>query len=154
MNAVQNRFARQAAVMLAVSCFACSARAAEPTTVDDAAKVLDLRTFPRLKDADEGAFRSLGLLMYQAPGNSTAAFDFQRKELTKRGWNELPGGYHGPGNHSGQFSKEGFVLTVGASAVTGEPEKEGWSQVSLVNQGNVPADKLPVPKSGKPVGPL
>jgi hypothetical protein len=156
MIAVQNRFARLAAALLtaalAVSCATSTATAVEPATVDSAAKVLDLQTFPRLKEANAGAFRSLGLLMYQAPASATAAFDFQRKELTKRGWKELPGGYHDPGNHSGQFSKEGFVLTVGASAVTGEPEKKGWSEVSLVNQGNVPADKLPVPKGVKPFG--
>src|SRR5687768_5605417 len=62
----------------------------EPATVGEAARVLDLRTFPLLEGATVH-MRSLGILVYVGKGSPQEAFDFQRRELTKRGFQELPG---------------------------------------------------------------
>src|SRR6478672_1947092 len=66
-------------------------KAEEPATVEEAAKVLDLRTFPRMDGAQESSLQSLGMLMYSAKGTPKEAFEFQRQELAKRGFKELPG---------------------------------------------------------------
>ena len=156
MTAVQNRSARLitalAVVAFAISFTLGTARAAEPATADGAAKVLDLRTFPRMVATLESQMCTLGMLMYEAPGDPARAFDFQRKALTGNGWKEHPGGYHDASNHSGQFNKGDYSLSVSTSAIDGEAEKKGWSRVSLVNHGNVAANKLPVPKGAKPFG--
>jgi hypothetical protein len=127
--------------------------AGDPTTVEAAMKVLDLRTFPVLSGAEVSESRSLGMLMYEAKGTPKAAFDFQRKELSRLGFKEMPGGYSDENNNSGHFTKDGFVVAVSTYPVMGEPEKEGWSSVTLVNRGNVALDKLPVPPGTKPFYP-
>ncbi|MBL9122848.1 MAG: hypothetical protein JNG90_04395 [Planctomycetaceae bacterium] len=126
--------------------------AAEPATVEAAAAVLDLRKFPVIAGSKVESMRSLGMLMYEAPSASQAAYEFQRQQLVKAGWKEAPGGHHSPGNDVGQFSKQGFVLMVSASDILQDPQRAGWSHVALVNSGNVPADKLPVPPGAKPSG--
>lgn len=126
--------------------------AAEPAKPEAAAKVLDLRTFPRLKGSAGAGIETLGILLYEAPAEAKAAYEFQKQALTKAGWKEQPGGYHAGTNHSAQFKKGDFTLSVGVSAASGDPQKEGWSQVSLVNHGNVAATSLPVPKGMKPFG--
>jgi len=130
-----------------------AAAAAEPATPEQAAKVLDLRTFPRIAGGKIGSFNTLGMLMYDAKAAPTAAFEFQRKELTKLGFKELPGGYSSDTTASGHFTKEGFVVAVSASPSIGDPDKAGWSSITLVNSGNVALDKLPVPPGAKPFHP-
>lgn len=139
-------------LLAALHPFATPAGATEPATPEAAAKVLDLRTFGVMEGSVVEQLRSLGMLMYQAPAQSKAAYEFQRAQLVKNGWKELPGGHHSPGNDVGQFTKQGFVLHVSASDVLGDPKRSGWSHVSLTNSGNVPADKLPVPKGMKSLG--
>lgn len=128
------------------------AAAAEPATVESAAKVLDLRTFPVMEGAKVGSQRSLGMLMYQAKGEPKAAFEFQRSRLLKAGFKEQPG-YQDASNQNGDFTKEGFRIRVSASAITSDPQEKGWSQVSIVNDGNVSLKKLPVPPGVKPFHP-
>src|SRR5262245_582766 len=62
-----------------------AAKPAEPATVEDAMRILDLRTFP-LIDGGKVTFRSLGMLMYSAQVTPKEAFEFQRRELTNRGF--------------------------------------------------------------------
>jgi hypothetical protein len=123
--------------------------AADPATPQEAARVLDLRTFGRMQGAVESSMNTLGMLMYEAPAPATAAFEFQRAQLTKTGWKELPGGYHDTNNHSAQFAKNDYTLSVSTTSVTRESDKQGWSRVSLINHGNVPAAKLPVPEDAR-----
>lgn len=125
----------------------------EPATPEQAAKVLDLRTFPVIEGAELGNQRTLAILMYEAKSLPVAAFEFQRKELSKRGFKELPGGYSDAMNVSGHFTKEGFRVAVSASASFGDPKKTGYSQVSLVNSGNVDMARLPVMPGVKPFHP-
>jgi hypothetical protein len=117
---------------------------AEPATAEEAARVLDLRTIPML----EGAIiqmRSLGILVYLGKGSPKEAFEFQRRELAKRGFQELPGRNRDATATHGDFTKDGFHVSAGASEVTGDPEKVGWSRVNVLNYGNVVVDKLPAP---------
>ena len=122
----------------------------EPATVEAAARLLDLRTFPVMEEATESGRRTLGMLMYDAKGDAKTAYDFQRKQLSQRGWKELKGGYQDATNASGQFTKDGYTVAVSTSGAVGEPEKQGWSHVTVINHGNVSTSSLPVPKGVKP----
>ncbi len=126
---------------------------AEPATVDEAAKVLDLRTFPRILGSKLGNLHTLGMLMYDARTTPKAAFEFQQKALTKLGFKELPGGYASDETNSSHFTKDGFVVAVSTSPSYGDPAKAGLTSVSLVNSGNVDLAKLPVPPGVKPFHP-
>ena len=125
-------------------------RAAEPATVEAAARVLDLRAFPLIEGATVGSMRTMGMLMYEAKGDAKSAFDFQRQQFKQRGWKEQPGGYQDAMNASGQFTKDGYIVMVSTSNATGEPDKQGVVRVSLINYGNVETGKLPVPPGVKP----
>ena len=126
---------------------------AEPATVEAAMRVLDLRTFPVIEGAKVSGNRTLGMLMYEVKGTPKAAMEFQRQQLLKRGFKELPGGYADENTQTAQFLNNGFHVAVSASARVGDAEKQGGSSVSLVNDGNVAVDKLPVPPGVKPFYP-
>lgn len=125
----------------------------EPATPEQAAKVLDLRTFPVMEGAQVSDVRSLAMLMYEVKSPAPKAFEFQKTELLKRGFKEQQGGYSDAMNVSGHFTKDGFHVAVSASASSGDPQKVGFAYVSLVNDGNVAVDKLPVPPGVKPFFP-
>ena len=127
--------------------------AGEPATVEAAARVLDLRTFPVPQGAKVSDRRTLAMLMFEAPGGAKAAFDLLRRQFTERGWKELPGSYQDDANASGHFSKEGFIVAASTSNVVGDPRKDGWSRVSVVNHGNIAPAKLPAPPGVKPFYP-
>lgn len=129
------------------------AKSTEPATAEYAASVLDLRTFPVMADAKASEIRTLGMLMYEAKGTPKVAMTFQRDQLIKRGFTELPGGYSDPNTESAQFSKAGFHVLASASLLTGQPDRNGWSSVSVINEGNVPLNKLPVPPKSIPFHP-
>ena len=130
-----------------------AAKLAEPATPEQAAKVLDLRTFPVMPGAKVSDQRTLGMLMYEVPSSAKAGFEFQRSELLQRGFKEQAGGYSDAMNVSGNFTKDGFYVRVSASASSGDPQKKGVSHVSLVNDGNVEMGQLPVPPGVKPFFP-
>lgn len=125
-------------------------KAAEPATAEAAAKVLDLRTLGTPAGAKIGGNRTLGMLTYEVQAAPKAAFDFQRQQLKKLGFAEAPGGY--ADDVSGKFTKEGYEVAVSASP-SYEPEKKGWTSVTLFNHGNVAVEKLPVPPGTKPFHP-
>lgn len=130
-----------------------SVKPAEPATAEEAAKVLDLRTIALMEGAVVGNSRSLGMLMYEAKGTPKAAFEFQKQLLAKLGFKELPGGYSDAANCSGAFTKEGYRVAVSTSESYSSPKKPGWSSITLVNDGNVALEKLPVPPGVKPFYP-
>jgi Tol biopolymer transport system component len=125
---------------------------AEPATPEEAARVLDLRTFPVMEGA-KVSLRTLGMLMYEAKGTPKAAFEYQRQQLQKLGFKELPGAHIDAANCSAHFSNQGFHVAASSYELTGDPEKAGWSSVTLVNDGNVAVEKLPVPPGVKPFFP-
>ncbi len=134
----------------------CSSQAAitapaEPATVAEARKVLDLATFPLVEGAEAPQRRRMAGLSYKAPGKVKNIFEFQRKQLTDKKWKELPDGYVSDEYASGTFLHDGFAISVSVSP-SGQADTVN---VSIFNHGNVPLDKLPVPSDAKPlfVGP-
>jgi hypothetical protein len=108
-----------------------------PATVEQAARVLDLSTFPLMDGAKPLESPQVANLFYLATGDVKTAFEFNRKALVSQGWKELP---------NRMFSRSGFVVFVSVT-----PNGDGNVQVRLLNQGNVKPGKLPVPPNAKPV---
>jgi hypothetical protein len=117
-----------------------------PATVEQAARVLDLSTFPLMDGAKPLDSPQVANLFYLATGDVKTAFEFNRKALLVQGWKELPNSSVTDQSASGMFSRNGFVVFVSVT-----PNGDGSLQVRLQNQGNVKPGKLPVPPNAKPV---
>src|SRR5436189_5083927 len=117
-----------------------------PATVEQAAKVLDLSTFPLMDGAKPLESPQVAFLFYLATGDVKTAFEFNRKALVGQGWKELPNSSVTDQSASGMFSRSGFVVFVSVA-----PHGDGSLHVRLQNQGNVKPGKLPVPPNAKPV---
>ena len=61
-----------------------------PATVEQAARVLDLSTFPLMDGAKPLESPQVANLFYLATGDVKTAFEFNRKALLGQGWKELP----------------------------------------------------------------
>jgi hypothetical protein len=147
-------------VVCAVGClFGCGAKKGEagdttsadaprtPATAEQAAKILDLSTFPLLDGASPPASRQVASLSYLATGNVKSGFEFNRKALLAQGWKELPNSSVTDQAASAMFGRDGFVVSVSVS-----PSGEGGKlYVMLQNHGNVKPGKLPVPPGAKAV---
>ncbi len=147
-------------VACALSCFflGCGAknRAADdttsadaiktPATVEQAARVIDLSTFPLIEGAKTLGSRQVANLSYAATGDVKTAFAFNRKALLAQGWKELPNSSVTDQYAGAMFSRNGFVVYVSVT-----PSGDGTQQVRLQNQGNVKPGKLPVPPNAKAV---
>ncbi len=128
---------------------ACSADTVEsgpPATVAEAAKLLDLATFPLVRGAEKPNDRHLAGLSYNAAGAVKEVFEFQRKQLSGQKWKELPGGYISDQTTSATFARNGFSVSVSVYP-TG---KDGAVNVMIINHGNIQLSKLPVPPGVKP----
>jgi hypothetical protein len=119
--------------------------AAKAATVEAAAKVLDLRTFSLPEGEEMLGEQSIGTLSYGTSADPKAAYELQKKQLSKLGWKELPGAMTDATYASGMFSKEGYSLSISTSS-SGQPEKERATYVFLINFGNVSLKSLPVIK--------
>ena len=117
-----------------------------PATVEQAARVLDLSTFPLMDGAKPLESPRVANLFYLATGDVKTAFEFNRKALLAQGWKELPNTSVTEQSASATFSRNGFVVFVSVT-----PSGDGSLQVRLQNQGNVKPGKLPVPPNAKPV---
>src|SRR4029453_6548699 len=117
-----------------------------PATVEQAARVLDLSTFPLMDGAKPLESPQVANLFYLATGDVKTAFEFNRKALLAQGWKELLNSSVTDQSASGMFSRSGFVVFV-----TVTPSGDGSLQVRLLNQRNVKPGKLPVPPNAKPV---
>src|SRR5213596_784586 len=117
-----------------------------PATVEQAARVLDLSTFPLMDGAKPLESPHVANLFYLATGDVKTAFEFNRKALVGQGWKELPNSSATDQSASGMFSRSGFVVFVSVT-----PHGDGSLHVRLQNQGNVKPGKLPVPPNAKPV---
>ncbi|MFO1002779.1 MAG: hypothetical protein U0936_20815 [Planctomycetaceae bacterium] len=71
--------------------YAQEAVSGKAATVEAAAKVLDLRTFALPDGVEMLGEQSLGTLAYGTSADPKAAYEFQKKQLAKLGWKELPG---------------------------------------------------------------
>lgn len=120
-----------------------------PATVEQAAHVLDLTTFPLMQGAAPDPNRALASLTYTvAHTNVKSAFEFQRKYLTAQGWKESSRETSVTDQAaSGMFHRNGFVLSVSVY-----PSGSGGSMtVSLNNHGNVKYSRLPRPGGTTPL---
>ncbi len=117
-----------------------------PATVEQAARLLDLSTFPLMNGAKPLESPQVANLFYLATGDVKTAFEFNRKALVGQGWKELPNSSVTDQSASAMFSRSGFVVFV-----TVTPNGDSSLQVRLLNQGNVKPGKLPVPPNAKPV---
>src|SRR6266496_932945 len=117
-----------------------------PATVEQAARVLDLSTFPLMDGAKPLESPQVANLFYLATGDVKTAFEFNRKALLAQGWKELLNSSVTDQSASAMFSRSGFVVFVSVT-----PNGDGSLQVRLQNQGNVKPGKLPVPPNAKPV---
>ena len=117
-----------------------------PATVEEAARVLDLSTFPLMDGAKSPESRQVANLFYVATGDVKTAFEFNRKALLAQGWKELPNSAITEQYASATFSRSGFVVYLSVT-----PSGDDTQQVRLQNQGNVKPGKLPVPPNAKSV---
>jgi hypothetical protein len=124
----------------------------EPATVEEAARLLDLRTIPLLEGPEFIGKPTLGRLSYTAKSDTKTALEFQRKQLTERGWKELPDSQLKAEYALSNFTRDGFVVMVSVSEMSDKP---GSVYLSLFNYGNVRPGKQPVAADAKPdyVGP-
>src|SRR5882757_10615150 len=83
-----------------------------PATVEQAAKILDLSTFPLMDGAKPLELPQVANLFYLATGDVKTAFEFNRKALLAQGWKELPNSSATDQSASGMFSRSGFVVFV------------------------------------------
>ena len=83
-----------------------------PATVEQAARVLDLSTFPLMDGAKPLESPHVANLFYLATGDVKTAFEFNRKALVAQGWKELPNSSVTDQSASGMFSRNGFVVFV------------------------------------------
>ena len=118
-----------------------------PATVEQAARILDLSTFPLPNGAKPPGSRQMANLSYVTTGDVKTAFEFNRKALLAQGWKELPNSSVTDQSASAIFSRSGFVVSISVSPI-GEP---GALMVMLQNLGNVKPGQLPVPPGAKPV---
>lgn len=118
-----------------------------PATAEQAARVIDLSTFPLVDGAEPPWPRGVASLSYAARGDVKKAFEFHRKKLTGQGWKELPNSSVTAQSASAMFSRTGFVVSVSIYPA-GEP---GSLRIALQNHGNVRPGRLPVPSGVKPV---
>jgi hypothetical protein len=118
-----------------------------PATVQQAAQILDLSTFPLMDGAQPPGSREVANLSYVATGDVKKAFEFHRKALVAQGWKELPNTSIADQSASAMFSRGGFVVSLSAypNGATGS------LAVMLQNHGNIKPGQLPVPPGTKPV---
>ena len=117
-----------------------------PATVEQAARVLDLSTFPLMDGARSSESRHVANLSYVAPGDPKKALEFHRKTFVAQGWKELPNSTISDESASAMFSRDGFVVSLSVI-----PFEANGVTVRLQNLGNVKPGKLPVPPNAKPV---
>jgi len=117
-----------------------------PATVEQAAKVLDLATFPLMDGAKSAESRHVANLSYVAPGDPKKALEFHRKTFVAQGWKELPNSTISDESASAMFARDGFVVSLSVI-----PFEANGVSVRLLNLGNVKPGKLPVPPNAKPV---
>ncbi len=119
----------------------------DAATVEELAKIIDLKTLPIPDGSVVTGERHLGSLNYEISGDLKPALEFQRKQLVTLGWKELPGSMAESAYCSASFQKSNFTVTV-MSYAGSTPDKKS-SQVFINSLGNVNLSKLPIVKGAK-----
>lgn len=136
-----------------ILCFIPQMAVAQETTlatVEEAAKLLDLRAVPMHSKATGTIIKSLAMQMYELPGTEDAkeVFGFIQKELAGRGWKDTANPpFLSPKSCSATFTRNGYALMATVFESTGKDGKV--IKVVMTNQGNLDVSKLYVPKTGK-----
>lgn len=125
--------------------FAAEDSAKAAATVEQAIKVLDLRSFTLPEGAVIEGVPTVGNVNYEIKADPKKAFQIQQQQFVKLGWKELPGSMAEATYGTGQFQKSDFVVAVS----TTESGKPGLSRVAIINFGNLRPGKLPVVKGAK-----
>ena len=104
-------------------------------TTAEAAKVIDLRTFPQIPGATPRRRPVLASISYEAPGTVKDGFAFIRNKLVAQKWKELPGGYQSDRSSNGTFERDGYKLSVSVSTGrSGEANKVDVQIISLMSR--------------------
>ena len=117
-----------------------------PATVEQAARILDLSTFPLMDGAKSTESRHVANASYVAPGDAKKALEFHRKTFVAQGWKELPNSTITDESASAMFARNGFVVSLSVIPY----EKTGVS-VRLQNLGQRKTRPAPS-SSGRKVG--
>src|SRR5262245_4215961 len=83
-----------------------------PSTVAEAAKVIDLATFPMMPGAKDSGRRVTASLAYAVAADVKAAFEFQKENLLAKGCKELSQPQIYEQSASGEFGREGYLVSV------------------------------------------
>ncbi len=118
-----------------------------PASGYEAAKVINLTTFPLPEGTEAPRRRSIASLTYESAKGVQELYDFQKKTLTAQRWTELPGATVTAEYASGVFQRAGFTVSVSVTPL-GAP---GKGMVILTNHGNVDLTKLPLPAGTTPM---
>src|SRR5436190_1541823 len=97
-----------------------------PATVEQAARVLDLSTFPLMDGAKPPESRQVANLFYLATGDVKTAFEFNRKALVAQGW--VP---YGDAGDSAVFKQNANLVTA---TVSSAPAQGGKTMIQYSNQ--------------------
>lgn len=123
-------------------------KAAEPATLQNAIKVIDLRKFPLPEGAIAGEAQA-AKLSFNSPDTIMTAYDLTRAKLLALGCREVTeGNVKQIGHEFAQeaFSKDGFSLYLHVGKNYQDPK---WVTVQIHNQGNFDPRALPVYADGK-----
>ncbi len=118
-----------------------------PATVEQAARILDLSTFPLMDGAKPPGRATMANLSYVAPGDLKKAFEFQPEGASSRKAGKNCRTAPSPINRPARCSR----VTGSSSRSRSFPLKRAGVSVRLQNLGNVKPGKLPVPPGAKPV---
>lgn len=133
---------------IAVLSETCRAQGAknDAATIEEAAKVLDLRKLSLPAMAEPSGDRQLSSMTYNTSEDPKAAYKFHQEQLVKAGWTELPGTSLDAAYAAGSFQKSGYTLSITTTMIG-----EGKTMVALNNHGNVALSSLPVVKGAESV---
>ncbi|MCA9122213.1 MAG: hypothetical protein H6822_21200 [Planctomycetaceae bacterium] len=124
----------------------------EPATVEEAIRVLDLRTLPAFEDAEFRQDRvEIGHLEYEVKADLSQAIKFHRAQLASLGWEELPDSRPEGDYPMIYLTKDGYVMQLfGSLSYDPDKKSQGYCSIGIYNYGNTPFSKLPVPESASP----
>ena len=117
---------------------------AEPATAAEALEKLDLLTLPLPEGAEMGSRRRVAELGYWVKQGAKDAFAFADKQLTERGWKQLPDAQIQGEFASANYQKDGYLVYLSVS-----PRQEGEARVIFTHMGNVSLEDVPVPASAE-----
>jgi hypothetical protein len=145
LPAVQPTKAEASSPAIAISAEATDDVVRPPATVAEAAKAIDLSTFPLMPGAEvTDRYRVVASLSVRVPADVKTAYEFHRQELLKRQWKESDRTTISDQSANASFTRDGFRLNL--SMFNAEP---GKVLVMLNNMGSLNLAKLPSPPGAK-----